>query len=137
VSGILITFRQVFALTPQELQEAFSLKDSGVSIAMLAGSYAVMLINTSGICITRGRRRPVGSANWSPWFATQRICRNCDHSYEECFKNHNWTPVLTTSNNDPSFELMLIDDPDPQGNAHGGQWTISPNAHAGGVIGLG
>jgi hypothetical protein len=138
--GVLMNSVGTFQLTQHELADIAIAKavQPPTAVTPAAATYWVMLINTSGICITRARTRPVGSQQWGGFFATQRICRNCDKSYDECFKQQSWTPVMSTNCDVGAFELMIIDDPDPNGNARGAIYTISPNCGvAGGVIGLG
>jgi hypothetical protein len=135
--GVTLTAVQTFQLNESEvasLQQAVA----PPAVMTLDKTYWVMLINTSSICITRARTRPVGSSTWGGFFATQRICHNCDNSYDECYKRQQWAPVMSTNCDSGAFELMIIDDPDPNGNARGGVYTINPNCRsAGGIIGLG
>jgi hypothetical protein len=97
-----------------------------------AGSnYLVALINSTDICIIMGR------VNQGHWFPTPKVCRTCSSDYDTCFNQQAWAPVLNCQCNEAPFELTLVEQPDANGNAKGGTWTITPDCgHAGGVIGL-
>jgi hypothetical protein len=132
--GIIVNGLQKFRLSQDDSKAVVSAE---APISIEANTYLVVLVNTSNICITRGRTRPVGQTTWGGWFATQTICHNCDHTYDQCVTDHDFGQVMSTNCNAAPFELMLIETPDNNGNANGAVWTVTPNcAYAGGAIGL-
>jgi len=97
----------------------------------LASNYVVALINMTDECLIMGR------VNQGHWFPIPKVCRTCSSDYDTCFNQKSWFPVLNCQCNDAPFQLTLVEQPDANGNARGGSWTISPDCdHAGGVIGL-
>ena len=109
-----------------------------VDVDLLGKSYVIALINkTRDICYTVAGTRPIGGTDqdWK-WTSIPKTCPNCRSSYDDCFKQGRYSPIMTTDCQNPPFELFVgyfID----ASTVRGAVFDIQPNCNvAGGVIGI-
>jgi hypothetical protein len=105
-----------------------------ISDEKFAKPYQMGIINIGGLCLVLGAMRPIGAQKWGTPFAIPRVCRNCDQTYDVCFKNHQWTMILSVNCDSAAFELAVVDAPDANGQSRGVMFAIHPNCNYGGAI---
>lgn len=107
-------------------------------VAIKTGDYAIGIINMSSKCLTISgfRRRGGSDAEWK-WSAIPRTCRNCNSSYDQCFKDKRWSVIETIGCTASPYELFVgyfisedevrgaIIDVSPRCDIAGGVWGFT------------
>jgi len=131
--GIYFGSEADFDFTKEDIAKATPIDETE-----LANPYQMGIINTGGLCLVLGSMRPIGSTKWGTPFGIPRVCRNCDQTYDVCFKNHQWTMILSVNCDSAPFELAVFDTPDASGHSRGVMFAIHPNCnYAGAILGVG
>lgn len=108
------------------------------SVTIKTGDYAIAIINMSSKCLTISgfRRRGGSDAEWK-WSAIPRTCKNCNSSYDQCFRDKRWSVIETIGCTASPYELFVgyfvsenevkgaIIDVSPRCDIAGGVWGFT------------
>ena len=131
--GIYFGSEAIFDFSKEDIANATPINE-----AKVAEPYQIGIINTGGLCLVLGAMRPIGTTKWGTPFGIPRVCRNCDQTYDVCFKNHQWTMIVSFNCDSAAFELAVFDTPDANGQSRGAIFAIYPNCnYAGAILGVG
>jgi len=106
----------------------------GVSRLPKNRAFAVSVVNTTFRPLSFGRMRDRGDDQWGPWFPIPKVSQNCFGSAASCIADGLWDTIFVVDADDSPFELQLISEPDENGNAYGGTWTVTPTRETAGQI---
>lgn len=98
----------------------------GVSRLPKNKAFAISVLNTTFRPLSYGRMRDRGEQEWGPWFPIPTVAQNCFGAPRTCFEEGQWTTIFSVDADDTPFELQLITEPDENGTAYGGNWTVTP-----------